>query len=133
MWDDRNQNPNGRTVFNDRSGEIWRKNGEIHRLDGPAFSIVTKYGINQEWYKDGKHHNENGPAIIDHNIGTTAWMIEGKYHRSDGPAVITKTGKYYWRINGVEYKSIQEWGQALISNGYKTTSEVTMLILKWSK
>lgn len=37
-------------------------------------------------YKNGKCHNENGPAII-YKDGAKEWYIDGKYHREDGPAL----------------------------------------------
>jgi len=52
---------------------------------------------------NGKHHNEEGPAIIWLN-GMKCWYINGKRHRINGPAIeyvgINKPDKYY--INDIE-------------------------------
>ncbi len=52
----------------------------------------------QKWYKDGKRHREDGPAIIYAN-GRQYWYKDGKRHREDGPAVIWPDGTQYWYIN----------------------------------
>jgi len=38
------------------------KKGKLHRTDGPA--VTTSTGKRQEWYINGKHHREDGPALI---------------------------------------------------------------------
>ena len=41
------------------------------------------------YYKDGKKHREDGPAVELKN-GTMEWWIDGQRHRDDGPACIYK-------------------------------------------
>lgn len=52
--------------------EIWYKNGEFHRLDGPAITHKTS----QLWYKEGKLHRIGGPAVINLGRPKEFW-IEG--------------------------------------------------------
>ena len=56
-------------------GTIYYVNGELHRLDGPAFE-----GINGDkwWYINGEFHRLDGPSIecID---GRKYYWIEGEY------------------------------------------------------
>jgi len=76
----------------------------FHRIHGPAY-ISEKYDI-RIWYKNGKIHRYDGPAII--HKGTQLWFLNGLPHRLDGPAVIDLGGpKQYW-INGVKY-SMKEY------------------------
>ena len=38
----------------------WRKDGVLHREDGPA---IYRQGM-ERWYYEGQLHNDNGPAVI---------------------------------------------------------------------
>jgi hypothetical protein len=76
--------------------QLWYKEGKLHRLDGPAITYAD--GI-QEWYKEGKLHRLAGPAIIYAN-GGQYWYVEGKRHRLDGPAVIYVSGTEHWYVEG---------------------------------
>jgi len=58
---------------------------------------TDKYG-SQRWYKDGKHHREDGPAVIEPD-GYQEWWKDGNPHREDGPAIIDPDGTQYWYIN----------------------------------
>ena len=79
--------------------KFWYKNGKFHREDGPAieFSDGSKF-----WYKNGEYHRKDGPAKIFSN-GTRDWYQNDKLHREDGPAVIFNTGEQYWWLNGNQY------------------------------
>lgn len=48
--------------------------------------IKDEWGY-QDWYVDGLHHRDGGPAIIDPD-GTETWIQHGQMHREDGPAFI---------------------------------------------
>ena len=78
--------------------KYWYKEGRYHREDGPAIEFPNggKY-----WYKEGKLHREDGPAIEYFN-GDKEWYKEGQYHREDGPAVEYSNGNKCWYINGKE-------------------------------
>lgn len=54
--------------------------------------------------KDWKIHRKNGPAI-EYTWGTQCWYKHGKNHRLDGPAIIVPQGKdtvKHWYIDGEE-------------------------------
>jgi len=46
--------------------------------------------------KDGKHHREDGPAMIFAN-GDEEWFINGLLHREGGPAVNYKREQTYYK------------------------------------
>ncbi len=64
---------NGKHIYSDGS-QVWWKDGKIHREDGPA--VIWPDGT-QRWYKDGKLHREDGPAVI-YSYGTKEWYLNGK-------------------------------------------------------
>ena len=75
------------------------KNGKRHRDDGPAIIRSNRY---QAWYKNDQRHRDDGPAVI-YADGNEAWYKNGQRHRDNGPAV--KTDKYkLWYKNGVYIK-----------------------------
>ena len=49
------------------------KNGERHRVDGPAIEYASG---EKHWYKNGKRHREDGPAI-EYTNGDKYWYING--------------------------------------------------------
>lgn len=70
-------------------------------------------GGSEFWFKDGKPHREDGPAIIFEN-GTQFWYKNGIKHRQGGPAVIRANGAVeYWsygrkiELGDVRIKSVQ--------------------------
>jgi hypothetical protein len=52
----------GKIRFKIKSNGVkeWKKNGKLHRENGPAIDIP---GCSKEWYKNGQLHREDGPAI----------------------------------------------------------------------
>ena len=72
------------------------KNGERHRVDGPA---VEYFNGSKRWYKNGELHREDGPAVEYFN-GSGHWYKNGELHREDGPAVENVNGYKCWYING---------------------------------
>lgn len=76
--------------------KYWYKNGKLHREDGPAIERAdgTKY-----WYQHGEYHREDGPAVEGAD-GTKYWYKNGEYHREDGPAVEYPNGTKNWFKNG---------------------------------
>ena len=80
--------------------KYWYKNGKYHREDGPALELVNgdKY-----WCKEGKIHREDGPAI-EYAIGNKEWYKEGIRHRENGPAVEHINGDKYWYKDGEFWK-----------------------------
>ena len=77
------------------------KNGKIHREDGPA--IEWRNG-NTHWLLNDRLHRTDGPAIdlVETELECTVkkWSINGKYHREDGPAVEWGNGYKEWWIDG---------------------------------
>jgi hypothetical protein len=65
-----NKNSNYTIVYKDR--KEWYKNGKLHRENGPA--IQYKNGF-KKWYKNGILYRECGPKIIKHN---KKWFINGQ-------------------------------------------------------
>jgi hypothetical protein len=53
----------------------------------------------KEWYLDGKHHREDGPAI-EYAGGSKSWCINGSFHREDGPAIEWYDGGKSWWYDG---------------------------------
>ena len=50
-----------RREVDEQGTTCWYKNGELHRLDGPA--VIYADGT-ESWYKNGLLHREHGPAVI---------------------------------------------------------------------
>ena len=63
---------------------------------------INESGI-KYWYKEGKFHREDGPAVIYAN-GIHIWYKENKVHRDAGPAIIWPDGAQRWFKNGEEYE-----------------------------
>jgi hypothetical protein len=67
------------------------------------FTGIAKYlDGSKEWYKEGKFHREDGPAIEFTNE-TKHWYKEGKLHRINGPAIELPDGTKFWFIEGNLY------------------------------
>jgi hypothetical protein len=85
----------------------WWKNGKLHREDGPA---VVRMDGSQEWRKNGELHREDGPAVV-YSFGRQEWWKNGQRHREDGPAVVYSFGQQEWWKNG---KLHREDGPAVV-------------------
>ena len=94
------KHPNFTGILMDKyETKFWFKRGKLHREDGPA---VEHANGSKRWYKNGKCHRDDGPAIESVN-GDKEWYQNGKLHREDGTAVVWHSGyKEYW-IEGVSY------------------------------
>ena len=75
--------------------EEWRdKNGDLDRVDGPAFIVYFENGTIEEeqWWRNGKFHRDDGPAYTgyypDGTIRTESWWKDGELHRDNAPAGI---------------------------------------------
>ena len=80
------------SIIDDHGTQRWYKGGKLHREDGPA--IIFKIGA-REWYKDGKIHRDGDlPAVLYHD-GDKEWWRHGKRHRDgDLPDIIWFNGDY---------------------------------------
>ena len=76
----------------------WRKNGRLHREDGPA--VVYGDGT-REWYRHGRLHRVGGPATWS-PAGFERWYRDGTLHRTNGPALTSLTGQQEWWIDGTQ-------------------------------
>lgn len=79
-------------------GRVWAINGEVanHKVITPIRgSIYTQLCF----YKNGRLHNENGPAVFawEDQCCTIRFFLNGLIHNENGPAAIRvyKTGKIY--------------------------------------
>lgn len=67
-------------LFISRQGrKNYFKNGELHRLDGPA--LESRDGKHQEWWVNGKLHREDGPAIIGGAFGESWYLNDISYNK----------------------------------------------------
>lgn len=56
--------------------QVWYQHGEMHR-DHNKPAMVGHDGMALRYFKHGKLHRTDGPALIDRD-GTTAWYIDGR-------------------------------------------------------
>jgi hypothetical protein len=74
--------------------EVWYKDGNLHRVDGPA---VEDADGTKRWFKGDKLHRVEVRRL---NIqGTKYWYKDGERHREDGPAVEDADGTKLWYKN----------------------------------
>jgi hypothetical protein len=64
--------------------------------------IVEWWDGAKKWYKEGKLHRLDGPAV-EYSNGRKYWYKEGKRHREDGPAIEYSNGTREWWIYDIEY------------------------------
>ena len=56
--------------------ELWNdKAGVLHRLNGPA---MTRFDGAMTWYRHGKRHRNDGPAVILPASGLEYWYKDGE-------------------------------------------------------
>lgn len=86
------------------------KHGKLHRLNGPA--VITD-NSKFEWYFEGQLHRIGAPAV--QSPASTSWhqIIDGKsvLHRTDGPAIIQYNGTMHWYQFGEKHR---QYGPASI-------------------
>ena len=70
---------------------------------------ISKHG--SFWYKNGKHHRDDGPAVI-YNSGTKYWYKNGKKHRENGPAIEYNNRRKSYYLGG-EYYTEEEYYETL--------------------
>jgi len=91
--------------IDENGNKEWWKNGELHRLDGPALESICG---TKEWYQNGLRHRLDGPAI-EYASGSKFWFQYDKLHREDGPAVIHfDDSKEFW-LNDRLYKTKEKY------------------------
>jgi len=88
----------------------WLLNGELHRVDGPAYERADG---SKHWYLNGKLHRVDGPAY-ERADGTKSWWLNGKRHRVDGPAVEYANGTKEWYLNHKRIYRLEPIGEYLL-------------------
>jgi hypothetical protein len=76
--------------------ELWYRNGRSHRDDGPAVirrDALTGTVILESWWHEGKLHRDNGPAFITRDAATGAPMCE-EWYRSGEPVASKTKGAF---------------------------------------
>ena len=66
------------------------------------FTGIVEYGGDKYWYRNGKCHREDGPAV-EYANGTKFWYRNSELHREDGPAIECANGDKFWYLNGKGY------------------------------
>ena len=61
--------------------------------------LVDDKDGNKVYYKEGRPHREDGPAL-ELAAGTTMWYRDGQYHREDGPSIVWPNGETSWHLKG---------------------------------
>lgn len=77
--------------------ERYYKDGKLHRENGPA--IIFSNG-DTCWFLDGELHRIGGPAREMNE--TKEWYVEGDLHREDGPAIEWFDGTKSWMLRGYQ-------------------------------
>ncbi len=109
-------------VYDNRT-EWFNKDGDRHRIDGPAIEYANGY---KAWLINGKLHREDGPAEIRSN-GHKEWWFNGQQHREDGPAVEYADGRKKWYIKGERYTEA-EYHKAIAPVKELTMPELEQLL-----
>lgn len=106
----------------------WYRNGKLHRENGPA--LIWANG-DQSWYIDGVQHRADGPAYVSACGRHKAWFFNGKFHRENGPAIERNnswtTCNKDWYLNGKKLTLA-----AFSKKSKMTPEERSMFLLKWS-
>ena len=81
-------------------------------------------------YKNGKLHNENGPAIIYYG-GDKTWVVDGQVHRVEGPAIEFENGIKSWFFKDKWYHtSHPKYDDCISYNPISGEAELTVEIWK---
>jgi hypothetical protein len=64
--------------------------------------IIRYEGGQIEYWRDGKRHREDGPAMISPN-GFRQWFFNDEFHRLNGPAIEFDDGTEFWYYRDVFY------------------------------
>jgi hypothetical protein len=83
---------------NTYGSKFWYKNGKLHREDNPAIEYVSG---GKKWYKYGERHRTDGPAV-EYANGDKFWYQNDVRHRTDGPAVEFANNNIEWWIDGIK-------------------------------
>jgi hypothetical protein len=85
-----------KVTVDDDGTKFWYRAGKWHREDGPAIEWANG---DKQWYRNGKCHREDGPAV-EWADGTRFWYQDDDLHREDGPAIEWANGRKEWYLDG---------------------------------
>lgn len=94
--------------------------------------IVERFDGTKIWYKEGKCHREDGPALL-HPNRVYHWFKEGNHHRIDGPAIEYANGSTEWWIDDFCYYVDNGNDDFNISKFVFMGKEIGMYNLTWLK
>jgi hypothetical protein len=84
--------------------KYWYKNGKLHREDGPAIDYLDKEKL---WYKEGERHREDGPAI-EYPNGVSYFYFEDKGYNEINLKDYVVLDHYKGKNNFMWYKLLGE-------------------------
>ncbi len=95
--------PMATTINRSHGSIVWKKNGRIHRNDGPAavsnggdlHTHNARHAARYSWLYHGRFHRVDGPSCESFK-SYQAWHQHGGSHRRDGPADIYDHGEVGW-------------------------------------
>jgi hypothetical protein len=88
-------------------------------MDDEYFIEIDKWG-NKHWRnKDGELHRLDGPAVEWPN-GYKAWYENGIIHRIDGPAIERSDGYKDWWKNGIKFPDKDSFFESLTEKEKET-------------
>ncbi len=96
-------------VYEDGDTEWYNKEGQLHRLNGPAEERSGSDGL-KAYYINGKLHNLEGPAVIFSNGEVDYYIEDEPYNKKDWEKEVQKikapcTGTIIEK-NGIKYKLV---------------------------
>ena len=66
----------GNGMIDKGSSKVYIKNGQKHRINGPAETHLNGY---EAWFKEGVMHREGGKPAVTHPNGSTEYWENGKF------------------------------------------------------
>ena len=116
-------------IQNDSSQVVrieWINNEDDYHREGKPAKIVIFNQSNScmfEWFRHGRRHREDGPAIHYSAHNAEQWWQNGSLHREDGPAIIqhpiTAGNTFQWFLHNERF-NMNEWLEKI---GDKLTDE----------
>lgn len=77
--------------------------GQLHKVSGPAY--INDLYDEEAWYFNGELHRDGNWAY--RHKGNFVWFKHGKLHNLEGPAVVEMAGPLQYWIDGVRYSRKQ--------------------------
>ena len=87
-----------------------------------SFRSVDENGTIRYTNENGDLHRLNGPAFEEPG-GFKMWYINGLLHREDGPAAIWDNGDGYYFLDDIEYTK-EEWEEELFKRKLKRIKDL---------